>query len=239
MRKRRSDRDGATDEPVTEDVRALVKKAAGSIRKRLDEWPLVDALAEDGEFLEASDLLVSDDVPLEVVEQVSRSSNPIAQAMAHRALAHRETVSEDRLLWAFRRLTAAYAGELNFLLQAIERHAEPPVLARVLAKADDDWSWGWCLEVVSDFASRRVEAGEVPTVADFEQWIDGDDADTASAVAALVSVLPESTARDFESWRRHRGNREFFAKVGRIWQPREDGGAVTSVGGRDEVALAL
>jgi hypothetical protein len=41
-----------------------------------------------------------------------------------------------------------YAGELLFLLRAIERHGELPFIARVLARADPDWTEGWLQSVV-------------------------------------------------------------------------------------------
>jgi hypothetical protein len=33
----------------------------------------------------------------------------------------------------------------------IERHGTPPFLARVLPRADHDWSEGWLREVATDF----------------------------------------------------------------------------------------
>jgi ATP-dependent Clp protease ATP-binding subunit ClpC len=239
MPRRRSEKDRRkAGAGRTEDVAAIVQAAARSIDERLEDLE-PNRVAEDEEFVDASDRLVSDDVPLELVERMSRSSHGLARTMAHRALAKREAVSEAWLGWAFGRLTSAIAAELRFLLEAIERHAEPPLVARVLAKADDDWTWGWCNIVVTDFVQRRVEAGEVPAVAEFERWIGPGDANTADAVAALEGVLPASTIREFEAWREQRGHREFFAGVGRIWQPRDDTGVVTTVGGRAEVVAAL
>jgi ATP-dependent Clp protease ATP-binding subunit ClpC len=239
MRKRRADKDRATSGTGgTEDLAAIVQQAARKIDKRLEDLE-PSVVAEDKEFVQTSDLLVPEDVPPELVERIARSSHGLARAMAHRALARREAVSAEWLEWAFGRLTSAVAAELQFLLEAIERHIEPPLLARVLARADDDWSWGWCHLVVTGFVHRRVEAGEVPADADFDQWIDPRSTDTADAFAALDGVLPASTIRDFESWRKQHETHEFFAGLGRIWQPREEAGAVTSVGGRAVVVAAL
>ncbi len=239
MRKRRADKLRATSGAEgTEDIAAIVQRAARRIEKRLDELE-PNLVAEDEEFVETSDLLVSEDVPPGLVERVSRSSHGLARAMGHRAVARRESVSAEWLDWAFGRLKSAVAAELQFLLEAIERHAEPPLVARVLAHADDDWPWGWCNDVVTRFVQRRVEAGEEPAVADFERWIDPRSTEARDAFAALDGVLPASTIREFESWREQHANHAFFAGVGRVWEPRDEAGADTSVGGRTEVAIAL
>jgi len=204
MRKRRPDRDRATAGAPTEDLAAIVQRVARSIDERL-EIHEPGLIAEDEEFVEMSDLLVPDNVPLELVERVSRSTFGLARAMGHRALARREAVSEEWVSWAFDRLTSTVAAELQFLLEAIERHVEPPLIARVLAEADDDWTWGWCYEVVTDFVRRRVEAGELPGVADFDRWVDAARTDTADAFSGLEGVLPASTVRDFDSWREQHG----------------------------------
>jgi ATP-dependent Clp protease ATP-binding subunit ClpC len=150
-------------------------------------------------------------------------------------------VSDEWVTWAFRRLKRAYAGELFFLLEAIERHVEPPLIARVLAHADDDWSWGWCLGVVTSFVDRRVRAGETPTAKDFEAMgLQRSDEETvATAIAELEGVLPAATMGDFHEWRRRRAELEFFRSVGRIWEPRDEAPAFLSVGGRAAVVAAL
>ena len=238
MRKRRADKLRVTSGAEgTEDVAAVVQRTARSIDDRLDDYE-PGVLAQDEEFVDTSNLLVADDVPLEVVERVARSAHVIARALAHRALARREAVSDAWITWAFRQLKSAYAVELQFLLEALERHIEPPLIARVLATADDDWSYGWCHDVVKAFVERRVEAGEVPDAADYERWIDAAATNTADVVASLEGVLPSSSTRDFDSWRQQRERREYFGGVGRLWQPRDDA-VDTSVGGRAEAAAAL
>src|SRR4051795_4012089 len=159
-------RESANGVHSPEDVEAAVRAAARGIAERHKEYPSPDHLAEDAEFLRASNLLVAANVPLETVERLARSSTAIVAAIAHRATARRDAVSEEWLAWAIRRLTKAYAGELRFLLEAIERQGQPPFGPRVLARADDDWSWGSCLGVIAAFVDRRIRAGEAPTAAD-------------------------------------------------------------------------
>jgi ATP-dependent Clp protease ATP-binding subunit ClpC len=222
-----------------DDVVAFVRAAARAVAARLDDYPAVDDLADDADFLQGSRCLERNDVRLETVERLARSSNAIVAAMADRALARRDAVSGTWLDWAFRRLKHAYAGELFFLVEAIERHAEPPLLSRVLANADTDWSWGWCFGVITTFVERRVRAGERPTVADFDV-IDLDDEElVASVVAELDGVLPPESVRDFDEWRRRRTELRFFQSLGRVWKPGDEPHPLTTVGGRAAVVAAL
>src|SRR4051812_39175069 len=137
MRRRRPDADGTDAGRDGQDTRSLVLAAARSVRERLDQFPPVDALVEDGEFLEASEHLEAEEVPQELVERIARSSDAVAAAMAHRALARRDAVSDEWLAWAFRRLKQAYAGELFFLLEAVRRAGGPPLVAPRRARAHD------------------------------------------------------------------------------------------------------
>jgi ATP-dependent Clp protease ATP-binding subunit ClpC len=241
MARRRSKRDESTAARSgrEEDVGAVVREAAQSIKNRLAEYPAVDDLAHDDEFLRTSRLLTKAEIRQETVERLARSSNAIVAAMADRALGRRESVSEEWLAWAFRRVKHAYAGELFFLLEAIERHAKPPLLARVLANADDDWSWGWCLGVITSFAERRIRAGDAPTAADFDVIDRANEELVANVFRELDSVLPPETIRVFEDWRHRRGELEFFQTLGRIWEPSGEPRALTSVGGRAAVVAAL
>jgi ATP-dependent Clp protease ATP-binding subunit ClpC len=156
----RKRRDSETVEgPPGDDVEAAVRAAARSIAKLYEtDYPHPEALATDEEFLRASGRLTDPEIPFETVETLGKSSNPIVAAMAHRATALREGVPADWVEWAFRRLKRAYAGELRFLLQAIERHERPPLVARVLAR-------------ITAFVDRRVAAGEIPTGQDFDETI--------------------------------------------------------------------
>jgi ATP-dependent Clp protease ATP-binding subunit ClpC len=225
MRKRR---DG--DEPGADvDVEAAARAAALSIAERFESaYPHFEVLATDEEFLHASARLAETDVPFETVQRLGRTKTPILAAMAHRAAYLRDDVPAGWVEWAFRRLKQAYAGEVLFLLRAIERHDDPPLVARVLARADYDWTEGWLLEVVTDFVERRVEAGERPTGAEFEQAVNKPDEElVAAVVAALEAALPPETVQELEHRRELRSRLEFFESFGRIWEPRSDEPSLT------------
>jgi ATP-dependent Clp protease ATP-binding subunit ClpC len=241
MRKPKRD-DPATSHPhAVEDAEAAARAAARSIAERLQtEWPEFERLGDDPEFVRASARLAAPDVSLETVERLGRASKPILAAIAHRATALRAEVSADWLDWAYRRMKGTYAGELAFLLEAVERHGQPPFIARVLARCDDNWHEGWLLDVVTAFAARRVAAGEIPTVAEFEAFVDEPQVGLVAAVVAeLEGTLPRETVRDFEQWRRGRERLEFFGSFGRIWDAPRDVPALTAVGGRAAVVAAL
>jgi ATP-dependent Clp protease ATP-binding subunit ClpC len=243
MRKRTRP-DDVAPEPVSrspEEVEAAARAAARAITERLDEFPDPAVLAVEPEFVRASDSLVAADVPVETVERLARSSSAVLAAMAHRATARRELVPEGWAAWAFRRMTKAYAGELVFLLEAVERHLEPPFLPRVLARANQNWTWGWSFGVISAFVDRRVAAGEQPTADELAALADPENEEHfAAIVAELEGVLPAATVRGFEAWREDRGRREFFRSFGRIWEPTAAAAPVlTSVGTRSAVLAAL
>jgi len=234
---RRRNRQGAGG---GEDVEAAVRAAAGSIQRRLDEYPEPGALLADAEFVATSLRLAEADVPFEIVERLGRSGNAVVGAMAHRAAALRDDVPGEWVAWAFRTLKEVYAGELACLLQLVERHAEPPLIARVLAQSADHWSWGWSLDVVRDFVGRRVRAGETATSADLAQAVDeANEQRMADVVAKLEGTLPEDAVRAFEQLKRGRARLEFFRSVGRIREPRPGLRPLTAIGGRAEVVAAL
>jgi ATP-dependent Clp protease ATP-binding subunit ClpC len=221
------------DLPDHEDVDAAARAAAQSLAKRFGPWPDPDALAADPEFVRISKRLAAPAVPAETVERLGRGSNPVVAAMAHRACALRESVSPEWLAWAYGRLKHAYAGELAPLLSAIERHDEPPLLARVLARADSDWSSGWCLGVVTAFVKRRLRAGEGLSVAEFEQAVpESQEALVAAVMAELGGTLPAETIREFEQWHRGREQVAFFRSIGRVHDLRATLPALASVGRR-------
>jgi ATP-dependent Clp protease ATP-binding subunit ClpC len=239
MKKRTRGGTGA-ETGATEDVEAVVRASAQSIAERFDTpYPAFEDLAEDAEFLETSQRLAVHDVPFETVARLERSSTPIVAALAHRAAWLRDDVPVGWSLWALRRLKGVYAGEVLFLLRGIERHGEPPFIARVLSRADHDWTEGWLLSVVTAFVEQRIEAGERPTIMDFEQAVrEPDEELVAGVVAALEGVLPPETVREFEHWRERRVRNDFFKSFGRIWE-RQAQGALTTVGGRAAVIAEL
>ena len=224
-----------------EDVEASVRTAGQSIAERFETpFPPVEVLAADPDFVRASDRLAQPDVAFETVEQLSRSSIPIVAAIAHRAVSLRDDATPLWVDWAFRRLKGVYAGEVEYLLRAIERHTDPPLLARVLAQADDDWDEGWLLQVVTGFVERRVRAGERPTADDFEQAVRPGDAGLVDEVVArLEGTLPAESVGEYEQWRRARTQVEYFGALGRIWESPTRVPALTSVGGRAAVVAAL
>jgi ATP-dependent Clp protease ATP-binding subunit ClpC len=219
-----------------EDVEAAVRATARSIAERFETgYPYFEDLADDEEFLSSSERLVDPEVTFATVARLSRGSLPILAAMAHRAAWIRDDVPEDWVEWAFRRLKQAYAGEALFLLRAIERHGEPPYIARVLARADHDWTEGWLNSVVGAFVAQRIEAGERPTASDFDQAVKEPDEDlVALVVASLEGVLPEDTIREFHGSRERRARLTFFKSFARIWEPRAEP-TLTTVGGRSAV----
>jgi ATP-dependent Clp protease ATP-binding subunit ClpC len=241
MRNRRGPDADTTGRVAAEDLPAAARAAAKSIAERFDtDYPEFSALAGDEEFQRISDWLAEPDVPFPTVERLGRASNPIVAAMAHRAASLREDVPPEWLDWAFRRVKQAYAGEVLFLLQAIERHGEPPLLARVLARADNDWTDGWLLEVVTDFVERRVRAGERLTAADLDAVVsEPDEPIVVDVVAALAGALPPETAAELAEWREQRAPRAFFKSFGRIWERRLDMPTLTTVGGRAAVVREL
>jgi ATP-dependent Clp protease ATP-binding subunit ClpC len=236
-RKRDADR---ISEVRGEDVEAAARAAARSMAERFETpWPEPDDLITDSEFIETSRRLARSDIPFETVARLGRASNAILASIAHQAVANRADASPEWIDWAYRRLKQAYAGEVIVLLQAIERHGEPPYLARVLARSDDDWVRGWLFNAVSAFVERRVQAGERPTAAEFERFVHSSDVELVSAlVGELEGVLPEATTQEFARWRDERAQREFFGRFGHVWEAPAVG-PLTSVGGRAKVVDAL
>jgi ATP-dependent Clp protease ATP-binding subunit ClpC len=233
-RRRRSD-----EEPA--DVEAEARAAARTISERYGTpYPEPETLADDAEFVALSELLAGFGVTFDVVDRLARANLPVLAAAAQRAVSLRRDVPRGWTDWAFRRLKQAYAGEVTFLLRALEQHAEPPLLARVLARSDHDWTEGWLLHAVTAFAERRVAAGEAPTADEWAAFVEADDIEVVSTVvAALDGVLPDASRQAFDDWKAGRDQLDYFASFGRLVDLPEERAALTSVGGRSAVVAAL
>ena len=91
--KKRARGDTGAETGATEDIEAAVRAAAQSIAERFESpYPDFEDLAEDEEFLSASQRLAETDVAFETVERLGRASSPIVAAMAHRAAWLRDDV---------------------------------------------------------------------------------------------------------------------------------------------------
>jgi ATP-dependent Clp protease ATP-binding subunit ClpC len=240
-RKKRKKAGELRDEvPPPKDIEGAVREAARAIGQRLEDFPSPEELAGDDEFVRVSEWLAAADVTPERRERLARSSTAIVAAIAHRAIARSESVSQDWPAWAFRRLPQVYAGELLFLLEAIERHAEPPLVPRVLARAGKNWTWGWFMDVISAFVDRRIRAGEEPTAADLAAAVEpGSEEHFAGVVTELEGLLPVASVRSFEQWREDRKHIEFFKSFGRIVELTTSPSVLETVGGRAPVLAAL
>jgi ATP-dependent Clp protease ATP-binding subunit ClpC len=220
-------------------VATAAREAARSIAERLGEYPDPDELAEDEAFARAAQALAEPGVSFETCARLARAQTPVTAAIALRGIALRDGVPDWWLRWAFRRLTPAPPLELRFLLETIERHAEPPLLAGVLARADDDWHEEPMLPLVAAFVERRVASGEAPTPADLEGRFEREHEPRLTALfGELGPLLPRSTLDAFEEWRRGGVDVDFFKGLGRVWEPGAEPPALTSVAGR-AAALAL
>ena len=240
-RRKGKDDDLLPGEGTGADVESVVRATARELARYYEsDYPSFEALARDTQHHRAAGLLARADVPFETVRRLGRATDPIVAGIAHRAAALRADTPPEWIEWAYMRLTQAYAGELVFLLGAIEKHGEPPLLARVLARADDDWSWGWNLQVATIFVERRIAAGERPTAEDFDAAVRPGQLELlTNTVAKLEAVLPPETVQVFEEWKRDRERLEFFRSFGRVWDEPPPARALMSVGGRAPVAAAL
>ena len=159
--------------------------------------------------------------------------------MAHRAAWLRDDVPAGWSLWALRRLKGVYAGEVLFCCGESSATASRPSSRKCSRGPITTGPTGWLLSVVTAFVEQRVEAGERPTIADFEQAVrEPDEELVAEVVAALEGVLPPETVREFEQWRERRVRDDFFKAFGRIWE-RQTQGALITVGGRASVIAQL
>ena len=220
-------------------VVAAVRKHAASIVRRLGEHPDPEELVDDEEFERAVQFLVGPAISFEACARLVRTRAAVPAAIGCRAISLRDSAPDWWLEWAYRRLTPAPAVELRFLLDAIERHGTPPVLARVLAHADDDWDEDPMLPVVAAFVERRVAAGESPTADELATHLErSDEQRLALLFDALRGVVPQSLREAFEEWRRRGVDAEFFTTFGRIWEPGPGPPALRTVAGR-AAAIAL
>jgi ATP-dependent Clp protease ATP-binding subunit ClpC len=220
-------------------VEEHVRTVARELERRHGEYVDAETLAADEEFEHAAQVLANE--PFETSARLARVSSPeLVAEIALRAIELRQLVPETWLRWVLGRLTLAYARELTFLLAALERHATPPLLALVLAAADDDWTDDPILSVISEFVRRRVSAGDGATPDDFAATVASEREEIVSnTVEALVDVLPPDVVAAFEAWRRSKVDVDFFKSLGRVWEPGSEPLPLTTVGGRATAVAAL
>src|SRR5205085_12200201 len=106
-----------------------------------------------------------------------------------------------------------------FILRAIDRHAQRPVLCRALLQAPDWWKGSPLLaQMFSAFADSRAAKGEkidlaTELVARTPESLGEFDA----FLAKLETPVAERLRAQLEQWRRTRVDRDLLRSIGRVW----------------------
>ena len=210
------------------------RAAAAQLEIEHDWWNMdVGTLESLSEFTEAVELLADEDTPVEEVVALSRDGNGWVASMALAALAQRDDVPYEWVIWATRHPGRPSNVEDAFLLDALATHAVEPVIGAVLPALGSIRS-----EAALDFVRKRFERGEVVSTATFER-ASLDDEDQISAIEAFIDTYERDLGPDFrssfDSWRAV----QYLRGAGRIRERPYDDPPALLVGRRRELVEAV
>ena len=151
----------------------------------------VGTLESLSEFSDAVELLADEDTPVDDVVALSRDGNGWVASMALAALAQRDDVPDEWVLWAMRHPGRPSNVEDAFLLDALATHALEPVIGAVLPALGSIKS-----EAALEFVRKRFERGEVVSTATFER-ASLDDEDQINAIEAFIDTYERELGPDF------------------------------------------
>ena len=204
--------------------------AAAQLENEYDWWNMdVGTLESLSEFSDAVELLADEDTPVDDVVALSRDGNGWVASIALAALAQRDDVPDEWVVWAMRHPGRPSNVEDAFLLDALATHALEPVIGAVLPALGSIKS-----EAALEFVRKRFEKGEVVTTATFER-ASLDDEDQINAIEAFIDTYERELGPDFrkkfESWRAL----QYLRGAGRVREKPYDDPPTLLVGRRREL----
>ena len=214
---------------------ADVARAAAAQLDSEHEWWEMDrgTLESLPEFSEAVELLANEDTPVEDVVALSRDGNGWVASMALAALARRDDVPYEWVIWATRHPGRPSNIEDALLLDALATHALEPVIGAVLPALGSIQS-----EAALEFVRERFKRGEVVSTATFER-ASLDDEDQITAIEAFIDTYERDLGSDFRSsfdtWRAL----QYLRGAGRVRERPYDDPPALLAGRRRELVEAV
>ncbi len=204
--------------------------AAAQLENEYDWWNMdVGTLASLSEFSDAVELLADEDTPVDDVVALSRDGNGWVASMALAALAQRDDVPNEWVVWAMRHPGRPSNVEDAFLLDALATHAVEPVIGAVLPALGSIRG-----EAALEFVRTRFETGEVVSTATFER-ASLDDEDQINAIETFIDTYERELGPDFrkkfDSWRAL----QYLRGAGRVREKPYDDPPTLLVGRRREL----
>jgi ATP-dependent Clp protease ATP-binding subunit ClpC len=167
--------------------------------------------------------LANPQVPIDQLIDYTLGANHPLATMAAEALAHRDdgAAAVDAVVPY---LAQANVWTAFYILRAVARHAQAPVIARVLMSGAEWWPRHPIMpRIVGQFVEARLERGERPELqAELDARSDIDLADLEARIACLPIPLAATLREQLQAWKRSRVNTAYLSSVGRMWRASPD-----------------
>ena len=193
-----------------EDASGMARAAAAELEAEHDWWEMsLETLEAQPQFQRAVTALADDDTAVSTVVSLTRDGDGWIASMALAALAERDEVPNDWVVWATRNPTRPSNCEDTLLLRALATHATTPVIGSVLPALDSIRH-----DVIAEFVSKRVENGERVDASTFDKVSLEQIETVESFLDRFEDELGAEFRASFEEWRAIRHLRD----VGRVWE---------------------
>ncbi len=176
-------------------------------------------LLDAPEFRAGVEALSDARVPIDQLIDYTLGANHPLAAIAAEALARRED-GAGAIPALLPYLVQANVWTTFYILRVLDRHAQQPVIARVLLVGADWWPRNPIMpRILGQFVEARLQHGERPDLhAALDAQPDVDLPEVEARIACMPIPLAATLRGELQAWQRSRINSEYLSGVGRIWR---------------------
>ena len=194
----------------SESATDVARSAAAHLESELNWWNMTPEGVESlPAFVEGAEALADSQVAVDEVVRLSRDADGWLASMALVALAERDDVPDEWVVWATRNPARPSHCEDTFLLRALAVHATTPVIGSVLPALGSIRD-----ELVAEFVRDRTKRGEVVDPTTFHSVSYDRMEQVESFIDRFDDELGPEFRESFEEWRALRN----LTGVGRVWE---------------------
>ncbi len=211
----------------SESASDVARAAAAGLESELNWWNMTpEGVESQPAFSEGAEALADTQVTVDEVIRLSRDADGWLASMALVALAEREDVPDEWVVWATRNLARPSHCEDAFLLRALAVHATTPVIGSVLSALGSIRD-----ELIAEFVRDRTTRGETIDPTTFQSVSYGQMEQVESFIDRFDDELGPDFRESFEQWRALRN----LTGVGRVWERPFDRPSALLAGRRREL----
>ncbi len=197
-------------------------------------------LIEHSAFQRGVDMLLADEFQARDLLGYYSGDNAIIACMAMEALSRRTAADEDLFEPIVAAINTVALWSRFYALRALEVHGRPPLVGRLLLRADASWDNRMSLRFLSDFVAGRVRRGETPS---FGAGLSGINEERAAFLERLAGTLDAglrgTLSQELSAWRAGRVDTDLLASIGRVWSDDQDSAGIVATSRLNERVAVL